>query len=714
MSINSLFNIGHSALTATQAAINVTGNNLANVNTEGYSRQSVRFEERRQLYGTPGALGQGVDAAEIYRNFNRFTENAYLSRSSQYSRWTEQATVLQSVESLFNEANRAGISSALGEFFNDWQDLSLRPSDQPDREALLSNAQKLAQLISDTKGTLEDVQKEMDLYIEQSVREVNEILEGIKNVNAQISANHIKGVTNANQLLDQRDALVRKLGTFVDVDVEDRGGGDFAVSTKAGHTLVDGQTTNPLELRSERIENKLMRGSKYEGSMEFEGSDSHEYTFEISTPPTAAGADPIANPAKPGTMRVSLDGGKTWLKDDDGSDLQVRVPVEPGETVKIKDISVSFNADTTKLVAGDSFEIIPKTGLYWVKPTRDALNITPQTLKDGTDNTGRLTGGKLAAYFTVRDENAGRYIDKLDALTNALIWEVNAIHSQGASKPMTNTLGSASVDKINQALGLTDSGLPYSDGLTEGNLSFQFYDVDGKPLSSGPLDFVADVAGDDTTAGIQNFDPMKHSLQDVTDAINRSYPDGKGGSLLNANIVDGKLQLTAAPGTTFAVQKDSTGLLAGLGINTMFTGSGASDIAIKSDVLQDSSFINTGSVNADGTIKEGDASTAKAIAELGTKGVKISTTWDYSTQTLGSYYAGTVSLVGAETRTANFNMSYNKALATDLDEQCSSVSGVNLDDEMTNLIKFQHSYTAAAKLITTADQMLQTLLSLKQ
>lgn len=707
MSINSLFNIGHSALTATQAAINVTGNNLANVNTEGYSRQNVRFEERRQLYGSPGALGQGVDAAEIYRNFNRFVENAYLSRAGQYNRWTEQATVLQSVESLFNEANRAGISSALGEFFNDWQDLSLRPSDQPDREALLSNAQKLAQLISDTKGTLEDVQHEMDLYIEQSVREVNEILEGIKSVNAQISANHIKGVTNANQLLDQRDALVRQLGTFVDVDVEDRGGGDFAVSTKAGHTLVDGQTTNPLELRAERIENNLRKDSKYEGSMEFEGSDSHEYTFEISTPPTT-------NPAVPGTMRVSLDGGKTWLKDDDGSDLQVRVPSEPGETVKIKDISVSFTADTSKLVAGDSFEIVPKTGLYWVKPTRDALNITPQTLKDGTDNTGRLTGGKLAAYFTVRDENAGRYIDKLDALTNALIWEVNAIHSQGASKPMTNTMGSASVDKLNQALGLTDSGLPYSSRLTEGNLSFQFYDADGKPLSSGPLDFVADVAGDPDTAGIQNFDPTKHSLQDVTDAINRSYPDGKGGSLLKADIVDGKLQLTAAPGTTFAVQKDSTGLLAGLGINTMFTGSDASDIAIKADVLQDSSFINTGSVNADGTIKEGDASTAKAIAELGTKGVKISTTWEYSTQTLGSYYAGTVSLVGAETRTANFNMNYNKALATDLDEQCSSISGVNLDDEMTNLIKFQHSYTAAAKLITTADQMLQTLLSLKQ
>ncbi|MEG2139892.1 MAG: flagellar hook-associated protein FlgK [Bilophila sp.] len=735
--VNSLLNIGTSALSATQTAISVTGNNLANVNTDGYSRQNVRFEERRQLNSMPGMLGQGVNAAEIYRNFNRFVEDAYLSRSAQQSRWTEQATVLQSVESLFNEANRAGISSSLGDFFNDWQDLSLRPSDQPDREALLSNAQKLAQLVSNAKKTLEDVQHEMDLYIAQGVREVNETLESIKNVNAQIAANHVKGQSNANQLLDQRDALVRKLGEYIDVEVEDRGGGDFGVATKAGHTLVDGQTTFPLELRGERVENSLMKNSKYAGTMEFEGTDSQEYTFEITTPPTPAGADPTLNPAQPGSMRVSLDGGKTWLKNDDGSPLEVRVPSEPGESVKIKDITVSFNADTTKLTAGDTFEIIPKTGLYWVKPTRDPLNITPQTLKDGTDNAGRVTGGKLAAYFTVRDENAGRYIDKLDAFAKSLIWEVNAVHSQGASKPMTNTLGSETITKLNQALGLSDSGMNYADRLTEGNMSFQIYDKDGKPLTSGPLDFaednytqridpgtglpMTDADGkpimdlvQNENAGIQNFDPTKHSLQDVTDAINRSYPDGKGGSLLNANIVDGKLQLTAASGTSFAVQKDSSGLLAGLGLNTMFSGSGASDIAIKSDVMQNSACINTGSVNADGTIKEGDAATAKAIAALATKTVKVSTTWEHSTQTLGSYYAGTVSLVGAESRTANFNMSYNKTLARDLDEQCSAISGVNLDEEMTNLIKFQHSYTAAAKLITTADQMLQTLLSLKQ
>ena len=81
---------------------------------------------------------------------------------------------------------------------------------------------------------------------------------------------------------------------------------------------------------------------------------------------------------------------------------------------------------------------------------------------------------------------------------------------------------------------------------------------------------------------------------------------------------------------------------------------------------------------------------------------------------MSQYYASLVTTVGADTRLAKTNSEYHQTLTDDLNTQVSSASGVNLDEEMANLIKFQHSYTAAAKLITTADQMLQTLLGLKQ
>lgn len=83
-------------------------------------------------------------------------------------------------------------------------------------------------------------------------------------------------------------------------------------------------------------------------------------------------------------------------------------------------------------------------------------------------------------------------------------------------------------------------------------------------------------------------------------------------------------------------------------------------------------------------------------------------------ESLLSYYAAIVGNIGSDTRNANFNADYYQTLANEAETQAQSVAGVNLDEELTLLIRYQHSYTAAAKLISTADQMFETLLGLKQ
>lgn len=734
MTINSLMNIGKSALSATQTAISTTGNNIANLNTVGYSRQNVRFVDNVALNVRPGMLGQGVSAAEIYRNFNQFVENSYLDRFSQQNRWAEQSTIMTSVESVFNEANSDGINSAMSAFFNDWNNLNLRPDDDPTRQSLLANADTLAKTITNARDALESMQHEMDAYIYQSVDQINELIEGIRQLNIQIARNILPG-QNPNQLLDQRDTMVRKLSELIDVDVITRYD-DFTIMTKSGHTLVQGEVGYSLEVGAYRVENNLTPTSKYEGTLKIESSDSHEYTFKVMVPPGTQkvdeNGDPVVDAAgnpvmEKAYMRVSLDGGANWLRNPDGSYVEVPIPDNADETVKFKGIEISFTADPKNLAVGDRFEAISKTGVYWVSPTRDKLNITPMVMADGTDNTSRITGGKLAAYFNVRDENIGKYLDRLDALSNSLIWEVNSLHSQGAGQTFGYTIGNIQVGKTGKPLGDPTSGLDYYNRLTTGSIGFQIYDKDGKPLTTedgtflsfGPLNFDATgTAG----AGREIFNPSQHSLQDVVEAINRTYKgpgtdaDGNPTTIqyISAEIVDGKLQLTAAPDYTFAVSEDTTGVLAALGINTFFQGSGSADIAVKADLMQDASFINASKVNSSGKINEGDNETALAIYNLATRAVEISTIWETNTQTLSGYYGSTVSVVGANTRTALFNANYNTALANDLDEQTAAISGVNLDEEMTSLIKFQHSYTAAAKLITTADEMLQTLLSLKQ
>lgn len=113
-------------------------------------------------------------------------------------------------------------------------------------------------------------------------------------------------------------------------------------------------------------------------------------------------------------------------------------------------------------------------------------------------------------------------------------------------------------------------------------------------------------------------------------------------------------------------------------------------------------------------MNEGDNTTAAAIAALQNNAVTTRTVTEGATrQTLGEYYSTLVAKAGSDTQSSKFNFEYQQALANDLRARQEAVSGVNLDEEMTNLIKFQHAYTAAAKLITTAESMLQVLLGLK-
>ncbi len=709
--LNGLLNIGHTALTAAQAWISVTGSNIANADTEGYTRRYVDQRDGGTITTKPGGESLGVNAQQVLRYFDAFLESSYVRQSTNSARWSEQETIMSSVENLFNESNRTGISSTLTEFFTAWSDLAQRPDDTATRESLLSYADSLGDMLGSTVDSLKAIQSEMDVSINQGVDRVNALAQSIADLNKQINARTREGVSNPNDLLDQRDQMVRELAGLVDVQTTDNGGGDYTVRLSTGQPLVQGQDTFDLQVLGPRAEERLTANSSYAGSVQFDGTDSHEYTLEIVNG-GAVGDTP------PPSFRVSLDGGKTWLRDEDGNELRYTITDNDGDgqvdPVLVKELNISFSK-TSGFSAGDKFDIVPKTGLYWIEPTRGPQNITPQTYLDGTENGNRATGGTLTAYFSVRDDNCGRYLDELDAVASSLIWEVNRIHSQGTGNSLLDyAQGQQQVQSATQALGSAQAILPDADRLQSGNVNIHFYDkTTGDYLTSGMLDF--DAAAD----GVQNFDPSVHTLEDVANAINTSFPDpnNAGQNLLKASIQDGRLLLETndASNVQFAMGTDSSGLMAALGINVFFTGSSASDLAVNSQLHSNVNYIAAGQVNGDYQANAGDNVTATAIAKLTDSTVTISTVWKtVSNQTISQYYANLVTTVGSDTRLTQTNAEYHTALTSDLEDQVSSVTGVNLDEEMANLIKYQHSYTAAAKLITTADQMLQTLLGLKE
>lgn len=713
--LNGLMNIGQSALNAASAWISVTGNNLANADTEGYSRQYVDQKDAGGLTYNPGHQPLGVNAQQILRFFDQFLERSYVRQNANSSRWDKQDTIMASVENLFNEANRSGINSAMTNYFNAWQDLTLRPDDTSVRQSLISYADTLSDMFKKTSQALKDIQEEMNISIAQDVSRVNELAAAIAEINKQITATQVDGISNPNSLYDKRDQLVRELSTLVDVETIDNGKGNFRVQLGTGQPLVDGTETYSLAFLGPRKESQLMPESSYDGEINFQGSGTHEYTVEIVQGGTA-GEPNSGNP----TFRVSLDGGKTWLRDTDGNELHYEISftgdnLDPTtgkprtDDVLVKDLRISFSSESN-FNAGDKFTIIPKDNLYWIEPTRGPQNITPQIGFDGVENPNRVTGGNLAAYFNVRDDNVGRYMDELNATANSLIWEVNRIHSQGVGlQKLTYAQGQEVVLNTSMPLGSPQAMTPFSDRLQAGNVQLHFYDsTTGKHTESLMLDF-----GNGT-----NFDPSKHSLEDVRNAINSLHYVNDQNEVvypLSATIQNGQLILESADGVDFAMGADSTGLMAALGINTFFTGSNASNIGVNSAVHSNVQFIAAGQVNGAHEGNVGDNATATAIGALANKPVTITTLWKtVENQSLGEYYANLVSTVGADRRLTKTNTEYHGALTNDLYDRVSSVTGVNMDEEMSNLIKFQHSYTAAAKLITTADQMLQTLLGLKQ
>lgn len=726
--LNGLFNIGQTALNASQAWISVTGNNLANADTDGYSRQYVDQKDAGGLTYKPGAQPLGVNAAQIMRYFDAFLERAYVNQSSTSSRWDEHDMLMTSVENIFNEANRTGLGSAMTNFFNAWQDLALRPEDTSVRQSLLSYADNLADMFSTTMDSLKSIQNEIDMMIRKDVDRVNELAKSIAELNQQITSTTIDGMSNPNALLDKRDQMVRELATLVDVETIDHGKGNFRVQLTTGQPLVDGPETYSLAVGgiNTEAENRLIGGSKYDGKVTFEGTDSHEYTIDI----TKDGKD-----GNPPEFRVSLDGGKTWFKDEKGNDLtfQIKQSVDKDgnpvvdadgnpvyDPIQVKNLKISFST-TDNLTVGDKFDIMPKTGLYWIEPTRGPQNITPQITMNGQDNPNRVTGGKLAAYYNVRDDNIGRYVDELDAVASSLIWEVNRIHSQGAGQTMLNyAQGQQRVENTTAALGSEHAILPNYDKLQDGYVNFHFYADDGDKSYQGSA-----------TLSFSRADSLEDVVQNLN-ALQIGIPDGNGNTIqvnpFKASIQDGKLLIEKNPAATiitdpagnqrgfdFALGEDSSGLMAALGINTFFAGSGAADIGVTSQIHQDTRFIAAGAVNGQFEVNAGDNITATAIGKLIDKPVTINTFWKtVDNQTLGQYYANLVTTVGSDRRLSKTNAAYHATLASDLFDRAASVSGVNMDEEMSNLIKFQHSYTAAAKLITTADQMLQTLLGIKQ
>ncbi|NOX57395.1 MAG: flagellar hook-associated protein FlgK [Planctomycetes bacterium] len=302
-----------------------------------------------------------------------------------------------------------------------------------------------------------------------------------------------------------------------------------------------------------------------------------------------------------------------------------------------------------------------------------------------------VAGGMIEGIIKARDQQAIGQVAKLDQLAAGIIAEVNAVHADGQGlRSFTSVTASNVVDDPTAALNSLDAGL--QNAPTNGSFYITVTDqATGSPVAYR-IEVDLDGQGTDTT------------LEDVVAAIDTDVAG------VNATITaDNRLNLTSDAGFSFSFghdgqefRADTSKLLSALGINTFFEGSGADDIAVRQELLADSSLLAAASEN-----RTGDGINAGRLAALTREQSDV-----LGGATILEFYNAISNDVAAGGAAASNTLEAADVITSALEQQRQSVSGVSLDEEAIDLMKFERAFQGAARYIGSVDTMLQEMLGL--
>ncbi len=218
MSLNSLFGIARSSLFAHQQALAVTSANLANANNPAYSRQVVMFGATPPNHRATFSFGTGVEVKDVLRIRNQVTDNQIRNNNQNFYDANQRSTSLRQVESLFSEPSEYGLSNLMSKFFNSWDELAVDPASTALRTNVTQSAQNISEKITSIHKGINQTRIDVKNEAKNVVDKINFLLEGIHNTNKQI--HEASAVNNyANDLLDQRDAMLDELSKYTSINV---------------------------------------------------------------------------------------------------------------------------------------------------------------------------------------------------------------------------------------------------------------------------------------------------------------------------------------------------------------------------------------------------------------------------------------------------------------------------------------------------------------
>lgn len=284
--MSNLLNVASRALMANQTALSTTGHNIANANTVGYSRQNAVLQSVPGQYSGSGYIGKGVEVADIERSHGEFLARQAVQSQSVAAMDSTRADRLEALEDVF-PSGKSGLGAAVSDMLNAFSDVAATPNDTTARNVVLSRADEMAARFVNAQTQLDDLQRGVNSGLADSVKSVNSLAGRVAALNEQIARS--QGTGHApNDLLDQRDQMVREIGTHVRVSTVPADDGSLSVFI-GSQALVLGTSTSTMTLRTaegstsalmlERgtlaspIDESTLAGGKVAGMLRFQNSD---------------------------------------------------------------------------------------------------------------------------------------------------------------------------------------------------------------------------------------------------------------------------------------------------------------------------------------------------------------------------------------------------------------------------------------------------------
>jgi len=642
----SLLNLGSRAMFANYAALQTIGHNIANASTVGYSRQQVELASSGGQFSGAGFFGQGVDVTTVTRSHDAFLQREATVSRAEAARDTARLEQLQRLENVF-PTGEAGLGYAAGQLFNAFVDVANRPQDASAREVVLARAEELATRFQAADQQIDTLQAGVVDDVRNSIATVNSLTQRVAQLNQQIAAT--RGGQPPNDLLDQRDQLVREISEHIQITTIAADDGSLGLFIGGGQRLVLGN--NALQLKAvpdafepERLRIALteqggdrllppdtLRAGRIGGLLKFQEEDLSDARAMLGQLASTIAAAVNQQQAYGLDLRVPPGAGAPIFGTTAPLALPASTNARDGAGNFIGTVGLTI-ADATQLQASD-YELAPDAatpGNYLVTRRSDGL-------------VRSVANGATLDGFTI---NVGA---PAPAATDRFLLQPSSQAAGGMQRVLDRATGIAAASPVTATVGVANTGTASIASLTVASAALN-------PALTANISFT-------NNTGAYNWE--------LRDASNALVSSGTGawtaGSPIALNGFELRLAGVPQTGDTLTVQP------------TPFPEG-----------------------------NNGNALSLLALRDLDLVG-RVGTTPGAS---VSSAYAQAMADIGVRVQSAKSSQSISSSVAANAESARAGESGVNLDEEAARLLQFQQGYQAAAKILQSAQTVFDTLLNL--